>query len=287
MTLADIHRKLEGLNLTSRSEDLLTSNVFGCLRYLPPAKALVPFIRTALSLEKKPIDIPEEIIKAYATFWPFLRATGHSNCEPDVVLGLETADDHLYVVMIEAKYLSGPSSEADEKDLPHHQLARELDQLSVIDATAFGWETCAKPSACFLVYVTRDNTMPTEDIKEGLSEYCKKSKKTAEVYWTSWSKLPSILETCLTTELISEHRLIMQDMLVLLKQKWLITFNGVDSIKTLYPIPDFYPHLMKEYKWPSIKIAPIFNFSPPPNKYSWPTLESQGPIYQYLGGILK
>ena len=43
MTIAEIHGKISetGTNLSERMEDLLTSDIFGGMRYLPAQKALI------------------------------------------------------------------------------------------------------------------------------------------------------------------------------------------------------------------------------------------------------
>ena len=45
MTVVEIHGEMaeEGTNLSERVEDLLTSAIFGCMRYLPAEKALILF----------------------------------------------------------------------------------------------------------------------------------------------------------------------------------------------------------------------------------------------------
>jgi hypothetical protein len=281
MTLADIFRKLEGTNLTDRSEDLLTSNIFGCLRYIPPDRVLVPFLETANSLSGSPLSIPKPVKKVYSSFWPSLSVKGYAACEPDVALGLETITNQLHLVLIEAKYLSGPSSDIDKNELPHHQLARELDQLSIISCADLNWETYSKPTRRLLLYVTKDNAMPLEDMKKGYEEYHYKRKVQGDIYWTSWCKLPSILEGSIQRETVPEYRIVMEDMFQLLEKKWLIYFRGVDSIKEFISVPDFYFNNRKWYEWPEIRIAPIYNYLPTSSQYLWPIFNTNLHFYQY------
>ena len=51
MTIAEIRGKISetGSNLSERMEDLLTSDTFGCMRYLPPETVLIPFLNKAIS----------------------------------------------------------------------------------------------------------------------------------------------------------------------------------------------------------------------------------------------
>jgi hypothetical protein len=206
---------------------------------------------------------------------------GFAACEPDVVLGLETITNQLYLLFIEAKYRSGPSSEIDENELPHHQLSRELDQLSVVSCTNLEWETYSKPTQRWLLYVTKDNTMPVEDIQKGCDEYKSKRRTQGEIYWTSWCKLPSILEEKIEHEVIPEFRIVMEDMLQLLDKKWLVYFRGVDSVQDLIPIPGFYKNENILYLWPGIHLAPSYYFIPTTSRYFWPVPLSNPDSYEY------
>jgi len=115
MTIAEIHGKIseEGTNLSERMEDLLTADTFGCFRYLPPEKALIPFLSTAKSFRGYSLELPTEIIGAHYSFWPWVSLHGCTPCEPDVVIGIETERRCLHLVFVEAKYRSGISSEED------------------------------------------------------------------------------------------------------------------------------------------------------------------------------
>ena len=113
MTIAEVHGKISeaGTNISERMEDLLTSDVFGCLRYLPPGTALLPFLRTSLSARGRVFEIEAEVVRLHASFWPWLRLPHHATCQPDVVLGLETRGSLVHLVAVEAKYFAGLSSE--------------------------------------------------------------------------------------------------------------------------------------------------------------------------------
>ena len=113
MTIAEIRGKISdaGTNLSERMEDLLTSDVFGCMRYVPPQLALLPFLRTGRSIEGDTLAVPDRPIRVHYAFWPWISQAGRNACEPDVVIGLETEGNHVHVVLVEAKYFSGISSE--------------------------------------------------------------------------------------------------------------------------------------------------------------------------------
>ncbi len=140
MTIAEIHGKISsiGSNLSDRMEDLLTSDTFGCMRYLPPETLLIPFLNKACSLWGNTLSIPEKIVDVHCLFWPWINTINRKPCEPDVVIGFELHDNQMHLVMIEAKYNSGLSSEEDEGSNPNDQLARELDNLDVVSPYSFG-----------------------------------------------------------------------------------------------------------------------------------------------------
>jgi len=273
MTLADIHRKLEGPRLTDRSEDLLTSNIFGCLRYIPHNKVLFPFLKRAQSLTGTPIDLPRSVRTVHYSFWPSLRSAGYARCEPDVVLGLETENNELHIIMVEVKYRSGPSSQENEDILPHHQLARELDQLGVVSCDDLRWEIAIEPSSRKLVYLTEDFTMPKEDIGKASEEYLSKRHAKGEIHWLSWRSLPAILENSSLDEHVSEHRIVMDDMLLLLQKKWLTLFSGVDPVTSWFSLPEFYQEVINSYDWPDMDLRHyLYSYDSKLNAYKWPDI---------------
>src|SRR4051812_6030838 len=117
MIFAELHRKL-GENYSrahERAEDLLTSTVFGLLRYLPPTDGLLAVLQRARGLVREEgaktrprpgrFDV-EGITAVRLDFWP--RWPGHG--EPDLLLRLlDGAGAVRAVVLIEAK-LHSPKS---------------------------------------------------------------------------------------------------------------------------------------------------------------------------------
>ncbi len=254
MTIAEIRGKISeaGTNISERMEDLLTSDIFGCLRYVPVEKVLIPFLRTAYSFHGSGFTVPDRIIRIHYRFWPRLKSSGRVPCEADVVLGLETGSHHIHLVMIEAKYYSGLSSEEGERPEPNNQLARELDNLDVASCATFGWQRGLDVASRTLLFVTQDMGIPRELLRQSLAEYSQKRKKDGDIFWASWRFLPSILEQSLEKENNPEYAAVMEDMLRLLLRKGLIMFNGVEQITELFEILDFYPSALTRYAWPRI-----------------------------------
>lgn len=260
MTIAEIRGKISetGTNLSERMEDLLTSDIFGCIRYLPAEKALIPFLNTANSFHGNTLTIPGEIFRVHWSFWPWLKLADRIPCEPDVVLGLETEENRLHLILVEAKYYSGLSSEEDERAEPNDQLARELDNLDAVSCTVLGWKPILEISSRTLLFVTQDMGIPRDLLAKSLAEYTRKRNKEGDIYWASWRSLPLILERSLQKENNPEHAAVLEDMLTLLLRKELIMFPGIKPITGSFHIPDFYYITPTIYRWPAIhKPMPI------------------------------
>lgn len=254
MTIAEIHGKISeaGTNLSERMEDLLTSDIFGCMRYLPAEKALIPFLHTARSFHDKTFTITDKIITVHYSFWPWLKLPGCTPCEPDVVLGLETDGHRVHLVFVEAKYYSGLSSEENERPEPNDQLARELDNLDAVSCVTFGWEPQLDVATRTLLFVTQDMGLPRRLLAQSLAEYSRKRHKDGDIFWTSWRFLPSILEQSVEKESIPENMAALEDMLSLLLRKGLIMFRGVKPATGYFVLPDFYHFTARRYSWPDI-----------------------------------
>ncbi len=168
------------------SEDILTSNVFGTLKYLPINEGLLPFLYMAVSLEGIPFeDCIKDVSTASFRFWEGIRMPGCQGCEPDVLIEFIHVDGTKSLVLIEAKYRSGKSSEANEETIeeapPHDQLAKEWHNLLNLSQ-----EKNSKP---YLVYVTADYAIPRKEIIDSFNELQQKELGTPEIYWLTWRDL--------------------------------------------------------------------------------------------------
>ena len=263
MTLAEIHGKISetGTNLSERMEELLTSDIFGCVRYLLPQNVLLPFLRTARSFHGNTLTIPDTIIKVHYSFWPPLKLLGRIPCEPDVVLGLETEGSQIHLVLVEAKYYSGLSSEEDERVEPNDQLARELDNLDVLSCTTLGWGAHLEIASRVLLFVTQDMGIPRALLAKSLDEYTRKRHKSGDIYWASWRFLPLILEGSLEKEPAPENKAVLEDMIALLLRKELRMFDGVEPIAEYFTLPEFYRFSPTEYSWPDIPESSVIDYT--------------------------
>jgi len=108
--IAEIHGKISkyGSNLSDRSEDQLTGDFFGCMRYIPFKYGIKQILQQCV--------YPESLLKClnkikinewheYIHFWRKNRSS-ISETEPDVVIAIDDV-----VILIEVKYLGGLSSD--------------------------------------------------------------------------------------------------------------------------------------------------------------------------------
>ena len=260
MTIAEIRGKISdtGINLSERMEDLLTSDIFGCMRYLPPEKAWLPFLHTACSLHGNVFTIPDGIVRIHYSFWPWLNLPGRIPCEPDVMLGIETNGCAVHVVLVEAKYYSGLSSEEDEGLEPNDQLARELDNLDGVSPLDLGWKPELDIVSRTLLFLTRDMGIPRSLLAQSLAEYKRKRNRDDDIFWASWRFLPFILEQNLEKESSPENIAVLEDMLKLLQRKGLVVFSGVEPITDQFTLSnfEFYQPSSATYHWPAISEFP-------------------------------
>jgi hypothetical protein len=189
MLQAILHGKLsreeEGM------EDLLTSSVFGLMKYVPLNSVLLPFLGLAydpLSSGSLREWLTEIVGVEDWRFWPYLTSQGCNPCEPDVDILLKRSDGSETWILIEAKYGSGKSSFARKADMPPmDQLAREFDNLRVMAEER-------NVSQYAVIYLTADYVCPKEAIEESSREYKSKRHSCPRLYWLSWRLLFDILE---------------------------------------------------------------------------------------------
>ena len=193
-------------------EDLLTSNVFGSMKYVPPEEALLPILASSRngSGEAAVHGLQPESSAEYS-FWPWLNEQGCEGSEPDVLITIRLADKQKIIVLVEAKYLSDKSSEANEQTVPTDQLAREWDNL-----TCLAKREKATP---ILLYVTADLGFPRKSIEDSCQEYVQKRKRNMNVHWISWRNLPDLFSD-------TKHE-ILKDLVKVLRRQGLTLFEGI------------------------------------------------------------
>jgi hypothetical protein len=88
-------------------EDLLTSMVFGQLRYLDYGSGLYRFLQHVDNQHfVRQLPSPGEAVDVHYKFWPWLTADGCVGCEPDVLLTLRSGGADQIRILVESKHLS-------------------------------------------------------------------------------------------------------------------------------------------------------------------------------------
>lgn len=168
-----------------RIEDLLTSDVFGAYRYLPPAVGLLPFLARARGMFGRtlPEQLAEEGVSFDAlrwcriVFWPALAGR-----EPDVlILAGESVRTALVAVLVEAKL---------------HAEQHVIDGLSQVGfyarAHAEGRFEDPElqdglPRLRHVVLVTKHNEMPSNAIAQAEREIGEAGIANTAVFWVNWT----------------------------------------------------------------------------------------------------
>lgn len=213
-------------------EDILTSSVFGLLKYLAPELGLFRFLSRAKTLDGDSLlsvlgTIHEShCVSVTYEFWPRWPKNGTeavSTCEPDVVLHIRLSHKVSYLIAIEAKYLSGKSSKAEEIEEPavdrpsNDQLAREW--ICLVEEARF----CdAQP---VLVYLTANAVCPQEEILASLKDCpvkCDGSSLQPTICWLSWRHLPSLFQ--------HDTNEILKDIAIIARRMDLIFFQGFSAV---------------------------------------------------------
>ena len=193
-------------------EDILTSVVFGMLKFVDAKEGLIPFLSRAVKADGQTLkDIIDGCTGGEYDFWPYYKYYERP-CEPDVVITLKGGPKPILVV-VEAKYRSGKSSESDDTLLVNDQLAREYMNL-----LEYSRRISAEP---VLIYLTQDVGRPHDEIARSLHEIEKKHADQAavDIYWLSWRHL---------TELPTQGNVILEELVSLLEKKLrLFFYRGV------------------------------------------------------------
>nr|MDA8226876.1 hypothetical protein [Desulfitobacterium hafniense] len=160
MYLAELKGKLPAQ--LSRSEDILTSNVFSFLKYANRRVYLKSFLsRLGITLSN------EDLEEADFVFWPSF----DDYTEPDVVIIVGS-----YYILFEAKYLSDFGQETEKHK---SQLVREIEG-GLLEAKALGKEF-------LLVAITADYYY----VKEKYLEVT--TKPACNFKWINWQAVSSML----------------------------------------------------------------------------------------------
>jgi len=251
MSIAEIYGKISsvGSNISDRLEDLLTSDIFGPLRYLPFQEGLLNILLQAKNYnndDRISLDKGDKNPIPKIRFWPKL-----ARSEPDVLIEFGT-----YLFMVEVKYLSGKSGHFIEnwteqgnfESASYDQLGREF--LDLLDFPG-------KFQRRSLIYLTSHRTLRVNDIKAGYEAIITTHPKNCGIwyqdntYWLSWFTVHESISNLLDKQQDYYQRLILTDIKSLLHKKGFRFFEGFANldIKNVRSQPDtiFYKRRLSTY----------------------------------------
>ncbi len=225
MLQALLHGKLS--REQERMEDLLTSAVFGRLKYLPPEVGLFRFLEKA---EATDCSMPPlaNLCSEYAgatveyEFWPAWTDNDDcSPCEPDLLLRINGHGGQRAIIAIEAKFKSGKSGLADETvEVPTDQLAKEWDNLMHV-AEREGIDHAGR----WLVYLTANVGVPTDEINASCKQYRSEREQgpSPKIVALSWRQIAEVFPP--------NGDPILSDLRRLMRRLGLLYYHGLGQLK--------------------------------------------------------
>lgn len=197
-------------------EDLLTSNVFGSIKYVLPEQGLIPLLANAEQSDASlPLMDMGKISDVKYDFWPRIHEQDCYGSEPDVLIRFENENGEKFLLMVEAKYRSGKSPKSGNGKFCEDQLACEWDNLVHLAR--------AERSKPFLIFVTDHFSYPLKDIKDSQLAWAKNPKAVGEinVVWLPWRKLNKIFSEA--------EEEILKDLAKVLRKLGLKFFDGISK----------------------------------------------------------
>ncbi len=170
---------------TDGKEDLLTSVVFGVLKYLPPMIGIGPVL--ALARDTDEHAIPDEFLhpaRVHVEFWPpWNEAEAKYGAEPDAVLWCDYPNGRRIAFVVEAKRDSGKHGEGDRD-----QLVRQVaNGMLVTERDGY--------TLAGLLYVTADIAIPTDELTTSADVLQgEPGLEKVPLWWVSWRDLGPVLD---------------------------------------------------------------------------------------------
>lgn len=238
----------------ANSEDLLTSSIFGSLKYLSSPSYLQSIIQSSVNIAGANLRLSKDITECNYEFWPRLK-----NCEPDLLLHLKDNEDEEYIICIEAKYWSDKSSEedtaveiAERKNHQRDQLAREIEDIHTDFCLHLMHANKSKIKRRVLIYLTNDTTFPYESIKTSVQHVQYINYPVTEIFWLTWRGIHTILNE-ITDDKTFQDSILLNDIKLLLQKKGLKSFTGfAGNLKQVSPLKLTYSTSANIISWEEI-----------------------------------
>jgi hypothetical protein len=279
MTLAELHGKLSPENADAchdRLEDLLTSDVFGTMRYAGGSLGFLDWLHTAepppfSAAETPPMRdlLPGSEFQAVSfAFWPKLANAR----ELDVALFIDYTTGSPVLVLVEAKYLSGTSDFAapesgDDYGRTGNQLADQILGLVGLRPTDVqAWFGLPAPPLEFRrahLFVTAHTLLPVPDYDAAFARLGRRWPVPA--YWLSWTSLARHLELHRHHQDPGRAALI-EDLIRLLERKGLVPYRGLglEPCAAFAVLPRFWRDAWFKLAPVALTVGPEFWLKPSP-----------------------
>lgn len=173
-----------------RYEDVLTSDVFGVYRYLPPKLGILPFLSHAVDETGQSLGaflsgfgiVLEQLDVARFRFWP----TFGDGREPDLLVKLESYDGQQSVgLLVEAKLDAGQHTINGRSQIGHYLCQHIQDAYG---EGSVPWEFPELPRP--LLFVTRHLAIPKSELRQARVDVrqCLPDLPESQVgvFWVSW-----------------------------------------------------------------------------------------------------
>lgn len=231
------------------AEDILTSVVFGTLKWTQPSVLLIPFIESAFLYNEHRTTLLECLklesvdLRCYRTvdyiFWPYHSTHG----EPDLILMFKNhvhGDEDLLFI-IEAKFKSSKSS-VGERD----QLVRYFRAIEDSNIEGFSEPTLSsfKGKKGYIIYLTE--SLAHSEIIESDLIIDKDSSDNKQIFHLRWHQLYKTYERMYPYLLTKFEENIVDDLMEFMEAVGLRDYSGVSlpskslTIEVSQPYPIFY-----------------------------------------------
>jgi hypothetical protein len=210
------------------SEDMVTSTVFGSLRYLP-TEVLITFLESAFVYNEerttlwKHLQVGNYELRRYRKikyfFWPRHKKHG----EPDLIL-LFTGHVHNQedlMLLVEVKFKSGKSSTGENDQLKRYYQAINFDLKDFSESELSNFRGQKK---CLLYLTEADSHLEIEESIRELKKDCPEFLD--HIFHLRWHQLFKIFEST-HSGLSSTGKIIVQDLLNLMQNLGLKDFSGI------------------------------------------------------------
>ena len=276
MTIAELHGKLapdRPGGAHELMEDLLTSDVFGTMKYAGWEHGFADWLLSAQVPPIEPGPPPISTYLAHSTirhiaysFWPRLK----NNREPDVALLFCFDSETPLLILVEAKYLSGTSDWQQDEELDPceptgNQIADQVRGLKQMTAqnlakwfkspVAIQRLNMSSEVRKIHLFVTAHTVLPMQDYENSTTSL--DNVWPVHSYWLSWT----FLAKCLNSHLAHSDPCVaalLGDLYRLLRRKDLVPFHGFNM--TPWANHSSQPTFWNEHWW--------FSYSLNLDKYS-------------------